>query len=112
MTARVKAGADEVLSFQSRDKDAGERLVLFAVDDVEYTMPAVVAPGYAIALATVVHQVPDVIDQGCYLIRELSGPKALTALLESNLTTAQWSAVIAKIWPHVFGQLEGIEAGN
>lgn len=112
MTARVKASSKLAFSKREEPKDDAKRIYWFEVDDVEYTMPADIPTGYAISLLTVVHGLSSAVHQGAYLIRELAGPAALTALLASDMTGAQWKQVVDKGWPHVFGPLEEDEPGK
>lgn len=115
MTARVKATKAESLSFTTRPAEAPadeKRLPLFEVDGVEYSTLERMPPGKAIEMLAVTHAIPSPTDQGCYLIREMAGPRALEALLGSDISEEQWQAVIDKVWPRAFGRLEGISSGN
>lgn len=109
-----KGTATAGLSFATLDDTAltEERFPLFEVDGTEYSMPAVVPPGYAISLNTMVRRIDDPLDQGLFLIRQLAGADALTALLASDAAPEAWRKVIDLIWPRVFGQLEGLRSGN
>lgn len=122
MSARVEGGKRSAgtkgsgkLSFRSLPKEPLEDAkteVLFEVDDVEYTMPAVVPAATAISILWVIHQMEKPFDQGFYLIRQLVDEKAMTALLNSDLTPEQWSELIDKAWKHTFNQLEAADSGN
>lgn len=115
-TRRAKAPAKPraALSFTTLDDKQlkEQRIPLFEVDGVEYTMPAVVPMAYAISILAVVRQQQDAIGRGLYLVRELAGAEALTALLVSDVDEDSWAALIDTMWPHCFGQLEGLTTGN
>lgn len=112
--ARRSAGTKGKLSFRSLPKEPVEDAteVLFEVDDVAYTMPAVVPAATAISILWVIHQMEKPFDQGFYLIRQLVDEKGMTALLNSDFTPEQWGELIDKAWKHTFNQLESADSGN
>lgn len=99
------------LAFARRDRDAeqaAERIPLFEIDGTEYTIPAVVPTGDALALLAVASGLPDEARRGMYLVRELAGPDALAALLgEAEITEADWRRLLELLAQHAFGGLEG-----
>lgn len=112
-TAKPAANAAGGLSFASVDLAAGDRFPLFEVDGAEYSMPARIPPGYAVAAQTLLRQFgDDRIAQTVYLVREFAGPDALRALLGSDADRHQWRALTDLIWPRVFGQLEELTSGK
>lgn len=99
------------LAFARRDRDAeqgAERIPLFEIDGTEYTIPAVVPTGDALALLAVASGLPDEARRGMYLVRELAGPDALATLLgEAEITEADWRRLLELLAQHAFGGLEG-----
>jgi hypothetical protein len=94
------------LTFGKRDTAASDRIPLFTIDDTEYTIPAVVPTGEALVHLSMVKAM-DEARGGLYLVRELAGPDALTALLaEADMTDGDWHKLIQILSEHAFGRLE------
>jgi hypothetical protein len=101
--------AAALMSFAKRNQDAAseDRIVLFEVDGTEYTIPAVIPAGDALAHLLIVNTLATEAQRGAYLVREIAGPAALTALLgEAEMTSADWRNLIKILTEHVFGPLE------
>lgn len=98
--------------FAKRDKTQADRIPLFEIDGVEYTVPAVVPTGDALAHLAVTRGMADESMRGMYLLRELAGPEAMTALLgEAEMTDGDWHKLLTILSEHCFGRLEGA-SGN
>lgn len=83
---------------------------LFAIDDVEYTMPAVVEFGDALRLGAVLRLQVDENAKGMTLVRNLCGDKALEALLgDATMTRAEWMRIVGILTDKVFGPAEARE---
>lgn len=111
--AGAKARADAPfapLSFGKRDRlqeAQRDRVVLFEIDGTEYTIPAVVPAGDSVAYQLVAGALPTEPAKGAYLIRELAGPAALTALLgDADVTDGDLRALFTIVSNHVFGPME------
>jgi len=96
------------LSFAKRGPDEdGDRIPLFEIDGTEYTIPAVVPTGDALLHLAVTNNLPDEAMRGMYLLRELAGPDALTALLgQADMSDTDWHKLISILSTHCFGRLE------
>jgi hypothetical protein len=101
------------LSFGKRATPAeADRIPLFEIDGTEYTIPAVVPTGDALVHLLNVNAMDSEAQRGVYLIRELAGPEALTALLgEADMTDGDWHKLITILSEHAFGRLEA-SSGN
>lgn len=96
------------LSFAKREPEAeAERIPLFEIDGTEYTIPAVVPTGDALAYLLVASSMANEAQRGAYLMRELAGPDALTALLgQADMRESDWHKLIKILSEHAFGHLE------
>lgn len=98
------------MSFTKRDQKAKQdRVVLFEVDGVEYTVPAVVPTGDALKHLINTSGLSEA-RRGAYLVQVLAGIDALNALLDADLSDAEWHTLITTVSEHAFGRLE--EPGN
>lgn len=99
---------DDVLHFQTAQTvpaDAPDRVPLFDVDGVQYTMPAVVSAGQVLMQLRDEQKYGDAY-AGMLLIERLCGPEAMAAILAADLTLAQWAHVANVATTHALGQLE------
>ena len=96
------------LSFAKRDPDAAaDRIPLFEVDGVEYTIPAVIPTGEALMHLATTRGMQDEAMRGMYLLREIAGPAAFNALLgEAEMTPKDWHQLTTVLTEHTFGPLE------
>jgi hypothetical protein len=112
--AKPKAKSSAPVQLKKRSS-APAREPLFSIDDVEYTMPAVVELGDSIAFARLLRVQPDEDSKGVELVRHLCGQQALNALLgDSTMTRAEWRRIVELLKERAFGpeeQREGDE-GN
>lgn len=110
-TPRVDAAAPFApMSFTTLDpKTKQDRLPLFEIDGVEYTVPAVVPTGHSLKLMLNTSGMNEG-QRGAYLIEALVGNAGLNALLNADLSDADWHRLITTLSKHVFGRLE--EPGN
>jgi hypothetical protein len=112
---KAAAGAGRVapfapMSFAKREDAEVDRIPLFEVDGVEYTVPAVVPTGTALALLLNTQGLSEA-RRGAVLIEALAGNAALNALLgQAEMTDADWHKLITIVSEHAFGRLE--EPGN
>lgn len=109
--AGVKGAAFAPLSFAKRDPDAvADRIALFEIDGVEYTVPAVVPTGESLRLLVNTNGLNESM-RGAYLLETLAGHEALNALLgQAEMTDDDWHKLIGRLSRHAFGDLE--EPGN
>lgn len=110
--AAAKASASapfEPMSFAKRDEAAeADQVVLFEVDGIEYTVPAVIPTGQALQYLAITNGMETEALRGMYLLRVLAGEAAFNALLGSaDMTGADWHQLISILSEHVFGGLEG-----
>jgi len=101
------------LVFAKRDeKQPADRIVLFEVDGVEYTVPAVIPTGDALRHLAIVNQMPSEAMRGMYLLQNLVGSAGFDALLgQAEMTDGDWHKLIDILSEHCFGRLEGA-SGN
>lgn len=102
-----------LMSFAKRDRatEVEDRIPLFDIDGVEYTIPAVVRPGDARAYLAVTSGMENEAMRLMYLLRELAGPDALTALLgQADTSEDDWRRLNKIVLELVFGPLEA--SGN
>jgi hypothetical protein len=108
-TARAKSAKPAPtapVQLKSRPKTPPREL-LFSIDDVDYTMPAVVELGDSIALAATMRILPDEDAKGIHLVRELCGRDAITALLaDATMTRGEWQTIVRILTEKAFGPLE------
>jgi hypothetical protein len=107
--ATVKRAPVQLKSRPKTDK----REPLFSIDDVVYTMPAVVRTGDAILLAGLLRMQADEDAKGLTLVRNLCGSEAAAALLsDSTMSRGEWQAIVAILTERVFGNPETEEEGE
>lgn len=90
-----------------------DRVVLFSIDDADFTMPALVETGDAIKWRTLVATQRGEDLKGVLLLRLLCGDAAVAALLDdATMTREQWAQLRQKMTAHAFGDPEEDESGN
>lgn len=96
------------LSFAKRaPAEDADRIPLFEIDGVEYTIPAVIAAGDALMHLAMVGRFQNEAQRGMYLVGQLAGNDALAALLaEAEMDVGDWQKLIKILSEHTFGQLE------
>lgn len=101
------------VQLKKRPKNAA-REPLFSIDDVVFTMPAVVDLGTSLYLTPLLRVQQDEDAKGLLLVRELCGQQALAALLaDSTMTRGEWNTIIKILTEKVFGPVESEdEQGN
>lgn len=84
-----------------------DRLPLFTIDDVEYSMPRVVHQGDVMKWTPVLNAIVDDDAKAIMLLRLLCGNEAANALLdEAELTKGEWRNLKEKMRLHAFGPTE------
>lgn len=83
-----------------------ERLPVFSIDGVEYTMPAEVPASMALRVLDTIRRLGQEAAVS-YLLEEVLGPEAYQALLNCRtLKPEQLKAVVAVVQDHVLGAVE------
>lgn len=104
--AKPRARSSAPVQLKGRRKNAPREL-LFAIDDVEYTMPVTVELGDSLSLAAILRLQPTEDAKRMTLVRQLCGPQALAALLDdATMTRAEWERLGEILSERAFGPPE------
>jgi hypothetical protein len=112
--ARAEDLGYEPVRLTKRTGKPVDRLPVFYVDDVEYSMPARVEFGDAVKLQNAMNLQPTELQKAFVLVSTLCGEEAFRAMEnDASMTDADFEAVLKILSDHALGQLERFAArGN